>query len=247
MQERTEPPFFCALAAGGGHWRTLCLQLVCQARQPCGVPLLIWLFTCCDATFLAPVVSTLPVHAPRTCSALILPPALSLPCVSHFQVAAMKSEAGDKGRAASSSGSGANPLLAGTKFDPFAADGEEVSWVEGRALACLMQGDAWHRISRTAQPLIKSGGLLFSPASPVTPPGTGQQLGGAGPDIRNQILCAALCGWVSAWQLGRQGGWESFQGTEVCIAEAIFCPYTAHAWRFAHSSMCFQTTFCRQV
>lgn len=40
-------------------------------------------------------------------------------------VAAMKSEAGDKGRAASSSGSGANPLLAGTKFDPFAADGEE--------------------------------------------------------------------------------------------------------------------------
>ena len=38
----------------------------------------------------------------------------------------MKGEGGDRGRAAGGSSGSANPLLAGTKFDPFAANGEEV-------------------------------------------------------------------------------------------------------------------------
>lgn len=46
----------------------------------------------------------------------------------------MKGEGGDKARAAASGVSGDNPLLAGTKFDPFAANGEEVSWASDIAL-----------------------------------------------------------------------------------------------------------------
>ncbi len=53
-------------------------------------------------------------------------PSSSCGCVP-VQVAAMKGEGGDKARAAGGSSSGANPLLAGTKFDPFGANGEEVS------------------------------------------------------------------------------------------------------------------------
>lgn len=51
----------------------------------------------------------------------------------------MKGEGGDKARAAASGiSSGDNPLLAGTKFDPFAANGEEVSRASGQMiLPCL--------------------------------------------------------------------------------------------------------------
>lgn len=91
------------------------------------------------------------------------------------------SAAGGKAKAngGAAAGAAANPLLAGTKFDPFAANGTEVGTRGGLAVvhARSVQG-VRPSLTPTCPPLPRCAGG-----------GAGQQPGGAGPDPGAQVLC----------------------------------------------------------